>query len=314
MPRIENVLILATKTKNLKIAATCLIPENSDISPPVIVMGHGFGAVKAAGLFPFAERFVQAGYAAVMFDYLYFGESDGTPVNKLSISRELQDYRDVISWAREQSGKWDTSRVIAWGTSFGGMHITALMAEDHDLVAGIMQGACVDGFAAATKNPILKTLRQLPLSLCDWVLSLFSSTRAIYVKLVGNKENSLTTAMMSGSEAMEGWQRLTKSLDSEFMNKVTARTILKIPFSRPIKQIHRSTKPLLVILTTWDHQGPLHKAEDAVRLAPHAQGFRVPGGHFDLYEGGVAYEQNITRQLEFLQEVSGNSRMNPSKC
>ena len=28
-------------------------------------------------------------------------------------------------------------------------------------------------------------------------------------------------------------------------------------------------------------------------LAPPPKGFRVPGGHFDLYAGGVAFENNI---------------------
>ena len=42
---------------------------------PVVVMAHGIGGVKAAGLAPFAERFAAAGFAAVVFDYRHWGLS-----------------------------------------------------------------------------------------------------------------------------------------------------------------------------------------------------------------------------------------------
>ena len=46
---------------------------------PAVVMGHGFAAVKAGGLQPFAERFQREGFAAIVFDYRGWGSSDGQP-------------------------------------------------------------------------------------------------------------------------------------------------------------------------------------------------------------------------------------------
>ena len=46
--------------------------------PPVIVMGHGFGAVRELRLDAYAERFAEAGYAVLVFDYRHFGAA---PVN-----------------------------------------------------------------------------------------------------------------------------------------------------------------------------------------------------------------------------------------
>jgi dienelactone hydrolase len=40
---------------------------------PVVVMAHGIGGVKAAGLAPFAERFAASGFAAMVFDYRHWG-------------------------------------------------------------------------------------------------------------------------------------------------------------------------------------------------------------------------------------------------
>ena len=54
-------------------------PAGVNVLRPVIVMGHGFGGVRALRLYAYAERFVAAGYLVVVFDYRGFGESDGAP-------------------------------------------------------------------------------------------------------------------------------------------------------------------------------------------------------------------------------------------
>lgn len=44
-------------------------------------------------------------------------------------------------------------------------------------------------------------------------------------------------------------------------------------------------------------------AEAAVRNAPLGEELRVPGGHFDLYAGGIAYDANLSGQLAFLERI-----------
>lgn len=41
----------------------------------------------------------------------------------------------MIAWVRQQPDSFDVDRCVAWGSSFGGMHVTALLAEDHQLAA-----------------------------------------------------------------------------------------------------------------------------------------------------------------------------------
>ena len=57
-------------------------------SPPVVILGHGLGATRGMRLDAFAERFAQAGIAALAFTYRHFGDS---AVNRqlLSIKRQL---------------------------------------------------------------------------------------------------------------------------------------------------------------------------------------------------------------------------------
>ncbi|XHG03927.1 hypothetical protein AWENTII_007212 [Aspergillus wentii] len=91
-------------------------------------MGHGIGAIKAAGLQLFAAACAQAGYAALAFDYLHFESSDGQPRNLMSVPQELRDFRDVNALVREHPDRFDVSRIVVWGTSCGGMHVTVLVA------------------------------------------------------------------------------------------------------------------------------------------------------------------------------------------
>ena len=116
--------------------------------PPIIVMAHGLGAVKALRLSAFAERFQAKGYACLVFDYRHFGESEGEPRELLSLDRQREDWRAAVAFARSLS-EVDARRVVVWGTSFGGGHAIVTAADDADIVAAIAQCPFTDGLASA---------------------------------------------------------------------------------------------------------------------------------------------------------------------
>jgi alpha/beta superfamily hydrolase len=68
---------------------------------------------------PYAEAFAAAGYAALVFDYRRFGSSDGTPRHVVVVAEQLEDYRAVFKYARQQE-EFDAQKVILWGSSFSG--------------------------------------------------------------------------------------------------------------------------------------------------------------------------------------------------
>ena len=67
-------------------AAWLFLPEGVE-RPPVVILGHGLGATREMRLDAFAERFAQAGIAALAFTYRHFGDSTGQPRQLLSIKR-----------------------------------------------------------------------------------------------------------------------------------------------------------------------------------------------------------------------------------
>jgi fermentation-respiration switch protein FrsA (DUF1100 family) len=67
-------------------------------------MAHGFSAVRDQRLDAYAERFADAGLACVVFDYRHFGASEGEPRQLLDISRQLEDWRAAVAFARGLDG------------------------------------------------------------------------------------------------------------------------------------------------------------------------------------------------------------------
>lgn len=58
---------------------------------------------KDAGLTTFGSRWaIDAPYALLIFDYGYFGASDGEPRNFVSLLKQCEDYQALIRLARQR--------------------------------------------------------------------------------------------------------------------------------------------------------------------------------------------------------------------
>src|SRR2546428_14186202 len=103
--------------------------ENGGAPTPCVILAHGFSGVRDQRLDAYAERFAQAGLTALVFDYRYFGDSDGEPRQLLDIRRQLEDWRAAIAYARALKGV-DPARFAIWGSSFSGGPALTLAAPD----------------------------------------------------------------------------------------------------------------------------------------------------------------------------------------
>ncbi|MFC8047151.1 alpha/beta hydrolase [Nocardia sp. NPDC057353] len=114
---------------------------------PLVVMGHGLGAVREMRLDAYAERFAARGWAVLVFDYRHLGASGGEPRQLLDIGRQLADWHAALAFARGLSGI-DPSRIALWGSSFGGGHVLRVAAEDGAVAAVVAQCPFTDGRAS----------------------------------------------------------------------------------------------------------------------------------------------------------------------
>ncbi|MFD4325146.1 alpha/beta hydrolase [Nocardioides sp. NPDC058538] len=139
--------------------------------PPIVVMAHGFAAIRALRLDAYAARFAEAGYAVLVFDYRGWGDSAGEPRRVLDIPAQQLDWRAGVAYARSLEGI-DTRRVVAWGSSFGAGHALHLAAEDHDLAAVIAQVPHISGPASMFSVPPRLVVRLVAAGIWDQLRAL----------------------------------------------------------------------------------------------------------------------------------------------
>lgn len=274
-------------------------PETPAATPtPCIVMAHGLGGTRDAGLEPYARAFAEAGFAVLLFDYRHFGASEGQPRQLLSIPRQLADWQAAIDFARGQSGV-DPERIALWGSSFSGGHVIVAAARDARVAAVSSQGPMMDGLAAVfnlvSYAGVGALLRLSGLAVRDQFRGLLGR-EPLYAPIVARPGE---TAAMSSEDAMDGFYSIAPD---DWRNELTARLALHLPLYRPVRYAHRLRCPVLVIACTADSVAPPEAAEKVVRKAGMQAELKRYDGmkHFEIYKG-AGFERSSQDQIEFFQ-------------
>jgi len=267
---------------------------------PAVVMGHGLGAVKVGGLAPFAERFCREGFAAVVIDYRQWGGSAGTPRDELNVPRQREDYGSAIGWAAAQPDIY-AKRIFVWGTSFAGMHATALAATDHRLAGAIAQCPLVDGFAGSRMVRPTRSLALFATAIADRVGSFFGRAPIYLPVSVAPGEWGIEDT----DDALFGKQVMKPREPVDWHNRMAARSLLSIPVHRPVRRAGNINVPILLVVAEHDTQAPVGPALTVANRAPKAELRRSRGGHYDVYPGGVAFDEVLDWEVEFLRRHAG---------
>jgi hypothetical protein len=143
-------------SEGVRMTGTVLFPQALEGRKlPTVVMSHGWGGT-AALLRPEAERFAQAGYFVLVFDYRGWGDSDarwvrdGSAATGAKAGRELREVVDPLDQATDifNAVHWamgepmvDGDRVGLWGTSFSGGLVAYVAARDPRIKAIVSQVA-----------------------------------------------------------------------------------------------------------------------------------------------------------------------------
>ncbi len=271
--------------------------DSTDAGPtrPIVVLGHGLGAVKEMRLDEFAERFVDAGYAALVFDYRHFGASEGTPRHLLDVKRQRADWNAAIAYARSLPAI-DADRVAIFGSSFGGGHVLAVAAQDHRVAAVIAQCPFTDGIASSKTQGLGSSLRLGVLAVRD-LLAAVSHRSRVLVPLAGHPGE---TALMNAPDVFDGYLGIVGD-GMDFSNAVTASFGLSLPFERPGRYVRDITAPVLFGVCDNDTVAPSSTTLKYAAQARRGTVKRYPIGHFDIYVG-EPFEQAIADYVDFLDE------------
>jgi pimeloyl-ACP methyl ester carboxylesterase len=265
----------------------------SDETVPCVVMAHGFSLTRHDGLPYYAERFAQTGYAVLLFDYRYLGDSAGQPRQRIRICEQLDDWRNAISFARAQRGI-DPDRIVLWGYSLTGGHVVAIAAQDHQVAAALVLCPLLSGLRKILSTPLRSIAKIIPLAIvdqCGW------HQTAPVTGPVGAR------ALLTLPGEAEGFAAVT-SADSPWQNAVLPAFTITLPFYYQTWRARRISCPLWVGLGDRDITVHGGSVERLARRAPRGVLQRYPYGHWEPFQEQEQARELITRdQLAFLAQA-----------
>jgi pimeloyl-ACP methyl ester carboxylesterase len=242
----------------------------------------------------YAERFCEAGYACLVFDYRNFGDSEGEPRQLLDIGMQLQDWTVAVAYARTLTGI-DHNRIGLWGTSFAGGHVIATAARLPGIAAVVSQCPFTDSIASlGTLSPIISA-RITAKAIRDLIAARFGRP-PVMVPTAGNPGE---VALMNAPDAYPGFLKLVPD-GTPLRNEVAARIGVKILPYRPGRLAEKVTCPILFCVCETDSVAPSGPTRRYAAAAPRGQIKLYPEGHFEIYVGD-AFERVIADQLDFLE-------------
>ncbi|MDC4603063.1 alpha/beta hydrolase [Acinetobacter baumannii] len=279
------------------IAADFYIPKTNNKSA-VIIMAHGFAGLRQFKLIQYAQRFAQAGYAVILFDYRYWGGSTGKPREMISINSQLEDWKTMIQYA--STCKFiDNRRIVLWGTSLSGGYALSLASELKNIQAIMVQIPYVDGAETAKLYPLQRYPQALKLSSQDYM----GSKMGLNPKRLPVVDQ-YKLCFMPTADSYYGYLSIVNP-DYYWSGEVPARMFFNLMRYRPIQLVRQINIPVLFIAAQHDSLIPIESSrEAATNIAPFVSYHEWDMKHFDIYHGSW-FEKAVTTQLEFLHQHIG---------
>ncbi len=268
-------------SKGLRCSGWLYVPDDLEAGQeaPAVVMAHGFTGVKEQGLSDFAERFVAAGFVTLVFDYRYFGDSEGEPRSQVFPLEMVEDYRNAITWVSDQP-EVDPQRLGIWGTSYSGGLVLYVGTFDKRVKAVVAQ-------VPSTLNP--ESRRAMDPEKWDSVnefllldrIERYKTGVVNYMKVVAPEREP---CVLPGKEAYEGYMAI-KELGPNWRNQVTLESLEKIREFDPVSLVHlMAPTALLLIPAEKDGLIPLDAVKATYEKAREPKAISIlPIRHFDIY-------------------------------
>ena len=262
---------------------------------PVVVMAHGFGGTKDAGLEPFAERFAAAGAHVLAFDYRGFGASEGEPRQSISIKRQVQDYGAAIEAAKALADV-DPSRVAIWGSSMSGSHVFHVGADRNDVAAVIAMTPLTSGLAAGRASVGERSVLTALSWMAAGVASKVSVARGRGPKLMP----LVARPGEPGALGLDGaYESYTSMAGPTWRNEIDSSVGFELGSIRATPAAKRLTCRLLVQIADFDRYVPAHSVVKTA-VAGRAEVHHYPCDHFDVWPGHDWFDKVASDQVAFV--------------
>jgi dienelactone hydrolase len=133
-------------------------PEKREYCP-AIVMDCGFSGTQHAVNRTYAQHYVDAGFAVLQFDHLYFGNSGGAPRQQFDLKLQIRTLGTVHTYLRKMVGV-DGNRVGIWGACLGAHRALRLASLHKDIKATVALAPTPVGKHCANPRQVVSLLKQ----------------------------------------------------------------------------------------------------------------------------------------------------------
>ncbi len=272
-------------------------PNNVTDNLPVVIMAHGFAARMDFGLHPFADAFVKAGMAVLMFNYRGFGQSEGDTRFLVNPFMHVQDWKAALEYVKKRA-EIDPTRIALWGSSFSGGHVLSVAAEHPEVRAVSAQVPFLDGIPTAMQASPIDMIKSSLAGLWD-VFRSVTAQSPYYIAVVGKPGSN---ACMKKIDSEEGFRNLIPSDENEkWQNYCPARIALLLPFYRPVLKLNKIQSPCLLVNATQDNLFSPRTIYKAAKKIRNVKLIHLDCGHFDPYKGKW-FDEALQVELDFFKE------------
>lgn len=286
-------------SKGLKCSGWLYIPGGAEGSQraPVIVMAHGLSCVKEQILPDIADLFTEAGFVTMVFDYRYFGDSEGEPRNQIFPLEMVEDYRNAITWVSDQQ-EVDPQRIGIWGTSYSGGLVLYTGTFDKRAKAVVAQVPYTFSpeFQYAMAPSIWDSTSEF---LLNDRIERYRNGVINYMKVVAMEEEP---CILPGKETYDFFTS-TQETAPNWQNQVTVESVEKMREFDPVNSIRLlSPTALLLIAAENDDLIPLDRVKAVYEKAQEPKAFSVlPIGHFEIY-GEPWLSKAANKEIEWFKK------------
>lgn len=266
-------------SKGLRCSGWLYVPNElkAGSKAPAIVMANGFTGVKEQVLPGYAALFADAGLATLVFDYRYFGDSEGEPRSQVFPLEMAEDIRNAITWVSDQP-EVDSQRIGIWGASYGGalvLHVGRYDRRVKAVVSEVPAASSPEQRRAA--NP--QGWDEMSEILLRDRIARYKTGVVNYRKVVAPEGEP---CVLPGREPYEEYMAMRQP---NWRNQVTLESLEKMREFDPASMIHMiSPTALLLIVAEKDFFFPpdLVRAIYEKAMEPKAMSV-LPVKHFEMY-------------------------------
>ncbi|MEZ5278791.1 MAG: CocE/NonD family hydrolase [Opitutaceae bacterium] len=280
------------------------LPEGRTGRLPIIVMAHGYSAtINGMVADRYAERYVGAGFAVLLYDHRNFGISGGEPRQEVNIWTQARGYLDALDYVTRLS-EIDTERIAIWGDSMSAGEVIVVAAVDPRVKAVVAQiPSCGDD--PPTDDPDGTLFASIRDTLLNGDIQATPETTVGPLPVVSYAPE-MVPSIMKPISAFRWFIDYGAQYGTKWENRVTHVTpAVPVGFSPGICVPHIKV-PLLMVVA-YEDEMPYCSADVARHVYGMAPGpkrlHQLGGGHFGLlYYPSPLFEDASRVQIDFLRE------------